>query len=91
MPNTKEKVEFENKRVKVTRVNLGANEKHPRRRNDRVLIWLTDAHHSRLQAGGKKEEVRRHAGEVAWRDASQHEVENMAGKEHELIIVELKD
>jgi hypothetical protein len=50
---------------------------------------LTDAHHVRVESGNK-EEIRRRAGEVAWRDASQHEVENVAESRHELIIVELK-
>jgi len=90
MPKNEERVEFENNRVKVTRVNLGEHGKNPTRaRNDRVLIWLTDAHHVRVESG-KKESIRRRAGEVAWRDASQHEIEDLAGSGHELIIVELK-
>jgi hypothetical protein len=90
MPENREKVEFENGRVRVTRVNLGEHEKHPSRaRNDRVLIWLTDAHHVRVESG-KKEEIRRRTGEVAWRDASRHEVENVSGSGQQLIIVELK-
>jgi uncharacterized Zn finger protein len=90
MLQNRDKVEFENDRVKVTRVNVGSHEKHsPRARKDRVLIWLTDAHHVRVESGNK-EEIRRRAGEVAWRYASQHEVENVAESRHELIIVELK-
>jgi hypothetical protein len=86
-----EKVEFENDRVRVIRVKLGQRERHPvRNRKDRVLIWLTDAHEQRTGQGGKKEEVRRKRGDVAWRAASQHQVENAEDKEVEVVIVELK-
>lgn len=92
MTNSGEKVEFENDRVKVLRVTIGKREKHPiRARRDRVIIWLTDAHEERAEPGGKREEIRRKAGEVAWRMASQHQIENFEKKEVELIIVELKD
>lgn len=91
MANSGEKVELENDRVKVVRVKLGTHEKRPvRARKDRVLIWLTDSHHARTEPNGKKEEVRRRAGEVAWRTASQHEIENLAESNAEMIIVELK-
>lgn len=86
-----ETVEFENDRVRLIRVRIGHREKHPiRDRNDRVLVWLTDAHEMRTEPGGKKEEVRRKAGEVAWRAASQHQIENVEDQETELVIVELK-
>ena len=86
-----EKIEFENDRVRVIRVKLGHREKHPvRTRGDRVLIWLTEAHEQRAEPNGKKEEIRRKPGEVAWRTASQHQIENLEEKEVEVIIVELK-
>jgi hypothetical protein len=85
-----EKVEFENDRVRVIRVKLGHREKHPvRTRKDRVLVWLTEAHEQRIEPGGKKEEIRRKPGEVAWRAASQHQIENVEEKDVEVIIVEL--
>jgi hypothetical protein len=91
MANSGEKIEFENDRVKVLRVKLGKHEKHPvRARQDRVIIWLTDSHHARTQPDGKKDELRRKAGEVAWRAASQHQIENLGEDKHEVIIVELK-
>jgi len=91
MANGREKIEFENDRVRVTRVELGRREKPPlRTRKDRVIIWLTDSHHVRTEPNGKREEVRRKAGEVAWRGASDHQVENLADARHEVIIVELK-
>lgn len=86
-----DKVEFENHRVKVSRVTVGQREKHPvRSRNDRVLIWLTDSHEIRTEPQGKREEVRRKAGDVAWRSASQHQIENLEDQHVQLIIVELK-
>jgi hypothetical protein len=86
-----EKIEFENERVRVIRVKIGQREKHPvRARRDRVLVWLTDAHEMRTEPSGKKEEVRRKGGDVAWRTASQHQIENYEDKEVELIIMELK-
>jgi len=86
-----ESVEFENSRVKVIRVRIGKREKHPaRERKDRVLIWLTGAHETRSEPNGKREEIRRKAGDVAWRAASRHQIENVEDKDVELIIVELK-
>jgi hypothetical protein len=91
MANGGEKIEFENDRVKVVRVKLGKREKHPvRARKDRVIIWLTDSHYVRTEPNGKKEELRRKAGDVAWRTASQHQVENMGEDQQEVVIVELK-
>lgn len=86
-----EKVEFENNRVRVLRVKIGKREKHPpRERKDRVLIWLTAAHETRTEPNGKKEEIRRKPGDVLWRAASRHQVENVEDQDVELIIVELK-
>jgi hypothetical protein len=86
-----EKIEFENDRVRVIRVNIGHREKHPHRsRRDRVLVWLTDAHELRTEPNGQTEEVRRKAGDVAWRTASEHQIENYEDQKVELIIVELK-
>jgi hypothetical protein len=86
------KVEFENDRVRVSRVTVGHREKHPRRiRKDRVLVWLTDSHETRTGSDGKQEDVRRKAGDVAWREASEHQIENLEDQRVELVIVELKD
>ena len=84
-------VEFENDRVKVVRIRLGKHEKAPvRARKDRVIIWLTDSLYVRTESSGNKEEFRRKAGDVAWRSASEHQVENLGDGRHEVIIVELK-
>jgi len=56
-----------------------------------VLIWLTDSHETRTGSDGKREEILRKAGDVAWREASQHQIENLEDRHVELVIVELKD
>jgi hypothetical protein len=84
-------LEFENDSVKVSRVTIGAGEKRPQgARADRVLVWLTDAHHVRVEPNGKREVIRRKAGEVAWRTRSEHEIENIGANSVEVVIVEIK-
>ena len=93
MNDESEHVEFENDRVRVLRIKVRPGDRHPpRERGDRVLIWLTDAHHVRRAGGaeGKAEEIHRRAGEVAWRPASRHQIESRHHEESELIVVELK-
>jgi len=83
-------VEFENDRVRVTRVKRsGAGSLPPAARGDRLIIYLRDGHIKR-KAGGAVETLQRRAGEVAWRGRSQHEVEVTQDGEHEVLIVELK-
>jgi hypothetical protein len=39
---SEERLEFENERVRVSRIHVGAGSTHPpRSRNDRVIVWLT--------------------------------------------------
>jgi hypothetical protein len=84
------RVEFENDRVRVSRVKHARREKHPQAsRLDRVIIYLNEGHITRTERG-KPEDVRRKPGDVVWRDRSQHEVENLKDAGHEVIIVELK-
>jgi len=88
--DTGDHIEFENERVRVIRVKVSGHEKRPaKNRLDRVLIWLTDSHSHRT-ADGKKEVSHRKKGDVAFRAASQHEVENASHEPTEMIIVELK-
>ena len=84
------KVEFENDRVRVLRVTHAARESHAQTsRHDRLVIYLNDGRTARTE-NGKKEEHRRKAGEVVWKNRSQHQVENLNDAAHEVIIVELK-
>jgi len=84
------KVEFENDRVRVLRVKHVEREKHPQAsRLDRVIIYLNEGHVKRTE-NGKPEEVRHKAGDVVWRNSSQHQVENLNDAGHQVIIVELK-
>lgn len=83
-------VEFENERVKILRVKHAGRERHPQTsRHDRVIIYLNDGRVARTE-GGKKEEIRRKAGEVVWKNRSQHDIENLKDTNHEVIIIELK-
>jgi hypothetical protein len=84
------KVEFENERVRVLRVQHAGRERHlEESRLDRVVIYMNDGRVSRTE-GGKKEQIRRKAGEVVWKTRSQHYIENLKDTNHEVIIVELK-
>ena len=87
-----EKVELENERIKVTRVNAAqrGHTAHNSRR-DRLIIYLRDGHVLRTEkAKNQKEEVRHRAGDVVWRPSSEHHVEYVEEGEHEVLIVELK-
>jgi hypothetical protein len=90
MANETRNVEFENDRVRVTRVKTGKPGKAPpSSRHDRLIIYLQDGYLARTE-DGKNEEVRRKAGEVVWRTRSQHQVEYLQDGPHEVLIVELK-
>lgn len=83
-------VEFENDRVRVLRVNHVRRERHPLiSRHDRLIIYLNEGRVIRTE-GNTQEEIRRKAGEVVWRDRSQHQIENMKDTNHAVLIVELK-
>jgi hypothetical protein len=90
MANETASVQFENERVKVTRVKTAKRgQAAPSTRHDRLIIYLQDGHVARTE-DGKKEEVRRKAGEVVWRPRSQHQIEHLHDGPHEVLIVELK-
>jgi hypothetical protein len=83
-------VEFENDRIRVLRVNLARRERHPLiSRHDRLIIYLSEGQVLRTE-GKKQEEVRRKAGEIVWRNRSQHQIENIKDTNHEVLIVEFK-
>jgi hypothetical protein len=85
------KVEVENEKVRVLRVNYRAHEKsvmhwHP----DSVAIFQNDMHCRFTFPDGKTEEHRFHAGETLYSPAGSHLPENLGGQSIDVIIVELK-
>jgi hypothetical protein len=84
-------VEFENNRVRVIRVKTGRRAQDAKAaRGSRLIVYLHDGHVKRAEHG-EPEVIRRRAGEVVWRDRSEHQIENLADGEHEVLIIELKD
>lgn len=87
---TTPKIEFENDRVRVSRVKQSGRASMPLVvRHDRLVIYLRDGHITRTE-GSRAETLRRRAGEVIWRGRSEHHVEVAQEEEHEVLIVELK-
>jgi hypothetical protein len=83
-------IALENDRVRVIRIKANSAAQFPRAaRNDRVVIYLSDAHVRRTESGCT-EEIHHRVGDVVWRSASQHQVESLKNEGHEVIIVELK-
>jgi len=85
------KVEFENARVRVLRVQYGPHEKsvmhaHPAG----VVVFVNDQEGRFTLPGGKTEDRRAKAGEVRWAPAETHLPENLSDKPLEVILVELK-
>ncbi len=85
-----QRVQFENDRVRVLRVEHEGGEGHaPSSKSDRLIIYLNDGQVKRTE-NGKQEVLRHKAGDVVWRNRSQHQIENLNDRRHEVIIVELK-
>jgi quercetin dioxygenase-like cupin family protein len=85
------KLEFENEQMRVLRFHLGPKEISPMHYHTaRVFVFLTDAHTKVTVADGKAEQRSGKAGEVRYRSAEKHTVENLSDKDNESIIVELK-
>ena len=83
-------IEFENDRVRVTRVkHAGPGVISTAERLERLVVHLKDTHIKRTEAG-QAEDIKRRAGEVVWRAASEHEIEQVEDAEHEVLIIELK-
>jgi quercetin dioxygenase-like cupin family protein len=85
------KVELENEKVRVLRVNYRAHEKsvmhaHPAS----VAIFQSDTHCRFTLPDGKTEEHRFRAGETLYAPAGSHLPENLGGHPIDLVIVELK-
>ena len=84
-------VEFENDRVRVTRVFAAKRGRvgGAAFRQDRVVIYLRDTRLARVESG-RREEIIRRAGDVVFRSGSSHEIEVLDDSPHEVLIVELK-
>ena len=85
------KVEFENDRVRVLRVNYGPRERsvmhsHP----DGIGLFLTSQHSRFAFTNGRSTENHFTAGEVKWLPEGTHLPENLGDQSIELVLVELK-
>ena len=85
------KVEFENDKVRVLRVRIGARAKTPTHSHpDHVVIAVTDTKVRHIFPDGKMDDREVKAGTAIWTPAVTHAGENLAGKPFEVILVELK-
>jgi quercetin dioxygenase-like cupin family protein len=85
-----DKVEFENDQVRVIRYHYDPGEKSPKHGHpDNVQIMLTDSQ-STVTVDGKTAPSGGKAGEVRWRKAGEHSVQNTGDKPFEGILVEMK-
>jgi quercetin dioxygenase-like cupin family protein len=90
LPTKHAKVEFENEQVRVVRYIIAPGQKIPMHgHTDNVQVALTDSH-ANVTADNKTTPVQIKAGEVRWRPATQHTVENTGDKPIEGILVEMK-
>jgi quercetin dioxygenase-like cupin family protein len=85
------KVEFENEQVRVIRYHYNPGDKsamhgHP----DNVQVVLTDSKAMVTTPDGKSTPGQAKAGEVRWRKATQHSVQNTGDQPFDGILVELK-
>src|SRR5438876_12398054 len=86
-----EKVEIENQWVRVLRVTQAPHEKSSlHERPASVVVYLTDLHQKITDAGGKTQELKKKAHEVAYFDRTNQSEENMSEKPLEAVDVELK-
>ena len=85
------KVEFENDQLRVIRYHYEPGGKSPMHGHpDNVQVFLTDSRANVTTADGKSTPTTGKAGEVRWRTATQHTVENTGDKAFEGILVEMK-
>jgi len=85
------KVEFENERVRVLRINYGPGEKsvmhsHP----ESIAVFLTDAHGKFNYPDGRSEDINANAGTVMHMDACTHLPESTSTTPFEVVTIELK-
>jgi quercetin dioxygenase-like cupin family protein len=84
-------VALENTRVRVLRTILEPHLKSPMHDHPHyVVVYLTELHTTMKMADGREVDNPRRPGEVAWRDALQHQTENIGDKTAVEIQIELK-
>jgi quercetin dioxygenase-like cupin family protein len=84
-------VVLENDRVRVLRTILEPHVKSPMHQHPHyVVVYLTELHTSMKLADGRVVDNPRHPGEIAWRDALEHQTEQMGSKTAVEIQVEIK-
>ena len=84
-------VAFENDRVRVLRTILPPHLKSPMHEHPHyVVVYLTDLHTTMKLGDGRVVDNPRHPGDIAWRDALQHQTEQMGDKTAMEIQVEIK-
>jgi len=90
-PGARAKVLFENEQVRVVHYRLNPGDKndmhgHP----DNVQVMLTDAKAAVTTPDGKTTQSQGKAGQVNWRPATVHSVQNTGDKPFEGVLVEMK-
>ena len=85
------KVEFENSRVRVLRINYGPHEKSIMHRHpNAVAIFVTDANGKFTFPKAKSVDFNAKAGATQWSAGGLHLPENTSDQPFEVILVELK-
>jgi quercetin dioxygenase-like cupin family protein len=84
-------VAFENDRVRVLRTILPPHVKSPMHEHPHyVVVYLTELHTTMKLGDGRVVDNPRQPGDIAWRDALQHQTEQMGDKTAMEIQVEIK-
>lgn len=84
-------VPLENERVRVLHTVLEPHRKGPMHRHSSyVVVYLTELHTKMTLADGRTVDNPRKPGELAWRDAYQHQSENVGDRTAAEIQIELK-
>jgi quercetin dioxygenase-like cupin family protein len=82
---------LENDRVRVLRTILEPHVKSPMHQHPHyVVVYLTELHTTMKLGDGRVVDNPRHPGEIAWRDALEHQTEQMGDKTAVEIQVEIK-
>lgn len=84
-------VEFENDQIRVLRLRYAAHEKLPLHSHPARLVVMVSENHGRSTLpSGTAEDTLGHPGQIVWREAGAHQVENLGDAPMENIEVELK-